>query len=90
VIFGLTHDQDVFPFDWRRMCEKIPRIVVTNSARAGDRVECVRTAVDLVSQGRLDVSYLLTHRLPWTEIPQAFELYSTKREDSLKVVVDIG
>ncbi|MPZ50101.1 MAG: zinc-binding dehydrogenase, partial [Dehalococcoidia bacterium] len=89
VIFGLTHDEDVFPIDWRMICEKIPNILVTNSARAGDRVDCVRTAVDLVNQGRIDVSHLLTHRLSWKELARGFEIYSAKAEDSLKVVIDV-
>jgi threonine dehydrogenase-like Zn-dependent dehydrogenase len=36
VIFGMTHSEDVFPFDWNAMYEKLPRMIVVNSARAGD------------------------------------------------------
>jgi alcohol dehydrogenase len=89
IIFGMTHDEDVFPFDWGMMYSKLPRIIVTNSAAAGERVDCVRTCVDLVEQGRLDLSYMITHRLPFTEVPRAYELYSQKLDNSLKVIMTV-
>jgi threonine dehydrogenase-like Zn-dependent dehydrogenase len=68
----------------------VPRMVVTNSAVSGDRVDCVKTCVDLVSQGRMDFSYMLSHKLPWTDVNKAFELYSAKKDNSLKVVMSVG
>ena len=90
IAFGMSHDLDVFPFDWSAMYAKLPRLIVTNSAIAGERVESVKTAVDLVDQGRLDISHMLTHRLPWKDVSRAFEIYSTKAEDSLKVVMSVS
>ena len=89
VIFGMTHTEDDFPFNWAAMYSKVPRMVVTNSAVTGDRVDCVRTCVDLVSQGRMDFSYMISHRLPWLEVGKAFDLYSTKKENSLKIVMSV-
>jgi threonine dehydrogenase-like Zn-dependent dehydrogenase len=90
VIFGMTHDEDVFPFDWHSMYMKLPQIVVTNSARAGIRAENVEACVDLVGQGRLDLSPYLTHRMTWGDVGRAYELYSGKLEDSLKVVMSVS
>ena len=90
VIFGLTHDEDIFPFDWRKMSSKLPRILVTNSAAAGERVECVRTCVDLVAQERLDFSHLVSHRLPFNDVSRAYELYSKKLDNSLKILINVG
>jgi len=89
VIFGLPHTEDVFPFDWARMYSKIPTMVVTNSAVAGERVESVRTCVDLVAQGRLDVSYMVSHRKPWTDAADAYNLFSERRENVLKVLLSV-
>jgi L-iditol 2-dehydrogenase len=90
VIFGMAHTEDVFPFNWGAMYSKVPRMVVTNSAVSGDRVDCVKTCVDLVSQGRMDFSYMLSHKLSWIDVNRAFELYSAKKDNSLKVVMSVG
>src|SRR5262249_944207 len=59
VVFGVPHLQDVFPFDWGTVYTKLPTIIVTNSAQAGERVDSVGLCVELVAQGRLDLSYLV-------------------------------
>ena len=89
VIFGMAHSEDTFPFRWMDMYLKLPRIVVTNSARSGVRSEVVRTCVDLVAQGRLDYSHLVTHRLPFNDIQQAYDLYSAKTHSAMKVIVSV-
>ena len=87
VIFGIAHDEDVFEFDWNAMTGKLPRIVVTNSARSGDMPDTVATCVDLVSQNRLSVNHLLTHQMDWQDVGKAYETYSTKADNSLKIVM---
>jgi L-iditol 2-dehydrogenase len=89
VIFGIPHIEDTFSFNWAAMYERIPRMVVCNSLRAGDRVDAVRTCVDLVAQGRLDFSHLVTHRLPFEEMQQAYDLYSGKTNSVLKVLISV-
>lgn len=90
MIFGLAHDETVFPFDWGTMGIKVPNIVVTNSSRAGDRTKSVEAAVDLVAQGRFDVAPYQTHRFGWLDAGKAYETYSTKADDSLKVVMEVS
>jgi threonine dehydrogenase-like Zn-dependent dehydrogenase len=87
VIFGIAHDEDVFEFDWNAMTGKLPHIVVTNSARSGDMPDTVAACVDLVSQNRLSVNHLLTHQMDWQDAGKAYETYSTKADNSLKVVM---
>ena len=87
VIFGIAHDEDVFEFDWNAMTSKLPRIVVTNSARSGDMPDTVAACVDLVSQNRLSVNHLLTHQMDWQDAGKAYETYSTKADNSLKIVM---
>jgi threonine dehydrogenase-like Zn-dependent dehydrogenase len=71
------------------MHNKLPSMIVTNSARSGDMPEAVAVAVDLVSQGRLRVDHLLTHRMGWRDVGKAYETYSHKLENSLKVVMSV-
>lgn len=87
MIFGLTHDEDAFHFDWNAMMNKLPRIVVTNSARSGDMARTVSATVELVSQGRLSIDHLLTHQMGWQDVNRAYEMYSAKQDNSLKIVM---
>jgi len=89
VIFGMPHVEDVFAFDWSMAYSKLPTILVTNSAAAGERVEYVSRCVDLVAEGRLDLSYLVSHRFSWSDIPQAFSMYSTRTDRSLKGIITV-
>jgi alcohol dehydrogenase len=89
IIFGIPHLEDEFPFDWSAAYMKLPTIVVTNSAAAGERGEFVARCVDLVARGRLDLSYLATHRFGWDEIPQAFDAYATQKDRVLKGIIAV-
>jgi L-iditol 2-dehydrogenase len=89
VLFGIPHHEDVFPVDWTRMMYKQPRIIATISASGGDMPLAVEETVSLVKQGRLDLSHLLTHRMPWDKVNDAYELYSHKHDNSLKVVINM-
>ena len=46
-----------------------------------------QTAVDMVVDGRVDVGDMVTPRLPWEQAPEAFEMYATCAEGSLKLTL---
>jgi threonine dehydrogenase-like Zn-dependent dehydrogenase len=87
VIFGIPHDDDASEFDWMAIARKVPRMIVTNSNGSGNMAAAVATTVDLVSQGRLSIDYLLTHLMDWEDVGRAYETYSGKLDNSLKVVM---
>ena len=89
IIFGIPHLEDVIEFDWSAAYSRLPNIVVTNSAAAGERGHFVAVCVDLVAQGRLDLSYLATQRFAWDEIPQAFDTYATQKDRALKGIIAV-
>ncbi len=89
IIFGLAHDEPSFMFNWQMLEDKLPRIIATNSARSGDMAEAVETVVELVAQGRMSVDHLLTHRMSWEDVGKAYETYSNKTDNSLKVVMNV-
>ena len=89
VVFGVPHLEDTIPFDWGSAYYKLPNILVTNSSQSGERTRATAMCVDLVAQGRLDLSYLVTHRFTWDEIPLAFDMYSTQKGRALKGLVTV-
>ncbi len=45
-------------------------------------------AMQWVGEGRIDLSPLITHRLPVESIQEAYEIFRDKRDGALKVIVD--
>jgi L-iditol 2-dehydrogenase len=89
VIFGMPHGDPTFMFNWATMYSKLPNIIVTNSARAGEVTPNVQTCVDLVASGQLDLSYLVTHRFPFEDVSHAYELFSERKDGAIKVVIKV-
>lgn len=89
MVFGMPHGDPVFPFDWGAMYYKLANVVVTNSARAGEVAESVKVAVDLMAQGRLDPSPMITHTLPFAEVGRAYEMFSRRTDGACKVLITV-
>lgn len=45
-------------------------------------------ARDLIAQGRMDVSPIVTHTLPFSDIQNGFELFVDRKDGAIKVVLD--
>jgi threonine dehydrogenase-like Zn-dependent dehydrogenase len=44
--------------------------------------------LDLIRQGRIDPSFVVTHRLPLSQAPEAYAMFREKRDGCIKVVLD--
>ena len=42
----------------------------------------------MISQGRIDVSPLITHTVPFQDIQKAYELFVDRKDGAIKVIVD--
>jgi threonine dehydrogenase-like Zn-dependent dehydrogenase len=47
----------------------------------------MRTLMELVRHGRLDLSKLITHRFRLDQIEEAYELFSNQRDGVVKVAI---
>ncbi len=88
-LFGLPHDEETFPFRYNAMMDKIPTILITVGARTPDPTKHIEECVDLVAQGRLDLSSMVTHRLPFDQVQRAYDMYSDKLDNIIKVVLEL-
>ena len=51
---------------------------------------CVQKALDLVNDGRIDPSFMATHRFPLARTKEAFDLVDSYGDGVLKAMVEIG
>jgi threonine dehydrogenase-like Zn-dependent dehydrogenase len=85
----MPHGDPVFPFDWGSMYYKLPNIIVTNSARAGEVVDVVKVAVELIRQGRIDPGRMITHDVELGNVGRAYELFSRRIEGAVKPIIKL-
>ena len=88
VLFGLPEEKQV-PFDYFTAACKQLTLTGTVSATCEAPAPPIRSAVELKRRSESDLSWLLTHRLPLSEVQQAYELYADRSDGLLKVVLDV-
>lgn len=68
--------------------------VVKNGIRIlsvrGEGTDSVARAVTLADRGRLEIAPLITHHFPLEEISEAFDTFAYRREEAIKVILDIA
>jgi threonine dehydrogenase-like Zn-dependent dehydrogenase len=48
----------------------------------------MRPLLDLIEAGKIDPSFVITHRVPLSRAPQAYAMFAEKRDGCIKVVLD--
>ena len=82
--FGVP-DDDVYDFHFGDFFNKNVRFI----ASVGPDVQKdFPLAMDMITQGRIDVSPIITHHLPFTEAQRAFELSWHKKDGAIKIVLE--
>jgi L-iditol 2-dehydrogenase len=52
------------------------------------QVDCVDKALELMENGKIDVSNMVTHRFPFNETKEAFDLVAEYRDGVMKAMID--
>ncbi|MBN1431930.1 MAG: zinc-binding dehydrogenase, partial [Methanomicrobiaceae archaeon] len=52
------------------------------------QLDCVETALSLISKGIIDVSNMVTHRFPFADTHAAFDLVEGYRDGVMKAMID--
>jgi threonine dehydrogenase-like Zn-dependent dehydrogenase len=84
-VFGVPHfDSQAFP--WYYTLGNETEIITSMGPECMDYFQL---AVDMIVQGRVDLTPMVTPRLPWNKAPEAFEMYAhpADAEGSLKLTL---
>ena len=82
--FGVP-DDDIYDFHFGDFFKKNVRFI----ASVGPDVQKdYPLAMDMISQGRIAVSPIITHHLPFTEAQRAFELSLYKKDGAIKIALE--
>ncbi len=83
--FGLPNKFD-YQFDFHHFFWNEGRLICS----LGPTLDDFRAAVNLISNDVIDVSPLITHKLPFTQVQEAFTLFADRADGVIKVVLVAG
>ena len=84
--FGQMKD-NVIQYDFATAFDKNLDCIFTASSRAGLMKWAVTQSVAMVEKGSLDLGPLVTHQLPFSDLQKAYDMFTDREDDSMKVVV---
>ncbi|HCV26707.1 MAG TPA: zinc-binding dehydrogenase [Dehalococcoidia bacterium] len=83
-----TEEQVIFRHqEWMR---KEVFIHPTSSGGSATPTEAIMAMVDLRDRGWMDPSQFTTHHFGWDDIPEAYEMYSHRKDNVIKIVMEIN
>jgi L-iditol 2-dehydrogenase len=86
--FGYPRGQTI-PFNFDVLFHKCCRAQTIVGATVEPNQASTRTAIDLIATRRIDVSKLITHRIPFANVVDAYELHRTRGDGCLKIVIEM-
>lgn len=82
--FGVP-DDEIYDFHFAEFFRKNIRFIGSVGPEA---LNDFPLAMDMIAQGRFDVSPIITHHLPFTEAHRGFEMSLNKKDEAIKIVFD--
>jgi threonine dehydrogenase-like Zn-dependent dehydrogenase len=86
--FGYPRGQTI-PFNFDVLFHKCCRAQTIVGATVEPNQASTRKAVDLIATRQIDVSTLVTHRIPFANVVDAYELHRTRGDGCLKIVIEM-
>ena len=83
--FGVP-DDEIYPQQFREMFYKNLTLI---GSVVPDAQDDFPLAMDMIDQGRIDVTPLLTHELPFTEAQRGFEMARDKSDGAIKIILAV-
>ena len=82
--FGVP-DKDVYPIHYPKIIRKNLSVIGSIGPEAQADFPL---AMDWIVEGRVDVSPIITQRMPFTKIQKAFEMFVKERDKGIKIVLE--
>jgi threonine dehydrogenase-like Zn-dependent dehydrogenase len=89
IIFGVQTD-DFVSLEHNLLMEKQPRIIPTTGARSGDPTSHIKEIVGLRQRGWCDPAALITHRVGFSQVQTAYDMYEQRQDNVIKVVMNLN
>ena len=89
IVFGISSDQWV-PVEFHWLMDKQPRMIPTTGARSGDPIAHIREIVGLRDRGWCEPANLITHRMGFSEVQAAYDMYEQRQDNVIKVVLNLN
>ena len=89
IIFGIQSEKYI-PLEHNNLMELQPHIIPTTGARSGDPISQIQDMVALRQRGWADPGQLITHRMGFSSVQNAFDMYEQRQDNVIKVVMDIS
>ena len=89
IIFGVQA-QDFVSIEHHWLMDKQPRIIPTTGARSGDPTSHIKEIVGLRQRGWCDPAALITHRIGFSQVQSAYDMYEQRQDNVIKVVMNIN
>ena len=89
IIFGIQ-EEEFIPLEHNWLMDKQPRIIPTTGARSGDPISHIQEIVALRQRGWCDPAPLVTHRMGFSDVQRAYDMYDQRQDNIIKVVMDLS
>jgi threonine dehydrogenase-like Zn-dependent dehydrogenase len=88
VLFGIQAS-DTIPLEHDMMMAKQPTIVPTVGARTPNVTAHIERMVELKTRGLVDPGRMVTHRIGFDDLQQAYDMYTDQQDEVVKVVMSL-
>ena len=88
VLFGIPEEKAI-TFDYLSAISKQLRMIGTVSASCEAPARPIQNAVDIRAKESVDLSWLITHRLKFTDAAAGYELYANRQDPLIKLVLEL-
>ena len=88
IIFGLIGGtEEMTPLHFRQFFGNTPTIIPTAGAASGDAVGHIERMVELKERGWWDPGEMVTHRMKFDQVKEAYDMYENRDDQIVKVVM---
>jgi L-iditol 2-dehydrogenase len=81
--------QVIVPLNFDLLFHKCCRVHTVVGASVEPNQQSTRTALDIITSGRIDVGSLITHRFSFANVLDAYELHRTRGDHCVKIVIEM-